>query len=291
MRRAALALLGLLCVVAAPPSRGHDLVLAGGRVIDPETGLDAIRNVGIDGDTITQISTEPLEGTRVIDASGLVIAPGFIDLHQHAQNQDGYRLMALDGVTARSSSSSAFPTSPRGGGRPIHRAIRPLSSTRRRGRTERLDRILDSLRDQIEAGALGRRDGTRVLAGGNATRGDRDLRARRTLRDAGLRPPAQRGRHRAGLERRVRRRGHRRRGDQRRAPSHRPRQQHLPRLLAGLPVDDGRRPRSRFGRDHRGVSLYRGHDPDQLGPLQSGLARESGISTTTTSNCPRPENA
>jgi N-acyl-D-glutamate deacylase len=76
----------LLWVVAlAPASHGFDLVLAGGRVIDPETGLDAVRNVGIDGDTITRVSTEPLEGTRVIDASGLVVAPGFIDLHQHAR--------------------------------------------------------------------------------------------------------------------------------------------------------------------------------------------------------------
>ena len=87
-------------VALAPASHGIDLVLAGGRVIDPETGLDAVRNVGIDGDTITRVSTEPIEGTRSLDASGLVVAPGFIDLHRRRQNQDGYRLMALDGVTA-----------------------------------------------------------------------------------------------------------------------------------------------------------------------------------------------
>ena len=46
-----------------------DLVLRGGRVMDPETGLDAVRNVGIEGGTIVAISEEPLEGTLIIDAT------------------------------------------------------------------------------------------------------------------------------------------------------------------------------------------------------------------------------
>ncbi|MEP7272272.1 MAG: amidohydrolase family protein, partial [Acidobacteriota bacterium] len=101
MRRAALALLLLiLCAACGSPPGEFDLVLTGGRVIDPETGLDAIRNVGIRGDTIVRVSTERLEGARTIDASGLVVAPGFIDLHQHGQSQDDYRLMALDGITS-----------------------------------------------------------------------------------------------------------------------------------------------------------------------------------------------
>src|SRR5581483_11949192 len=65
--------------------QAFDTVLANGRVMDPETGLDAIRNVGIKGKLITEISTNRLLGTTTIDASGLVIAPGFIDLHQHGQ--------------------------------------------------------------------------------------------------------------------------------------------------------------------------------------------------------------
>ena len=77
----------------------YDLVLAGGRVMDPESGLDAIRNVGITGDRIARISAEPLTGKRVIRANGLVVAPGFIDLHQHAQDAASGRLKALDGVT------------------------------------------------------------------------------------------------------------------------------------------------------------------------------------------------
>src|SRR5690349_11226673 len=82
---------------SAPES--FDVVLKSGRVIDPETNFDGIRDVGIRGETITRISTEPLTGTRIIDARGLVVAPGFIDLHHHGQSQDAYRLMALDGIT------------------------------------------------------------------------------------------------------------------------------------------------------------------------------------------------
>ena len=77
----------------------YDLVLAGGRVMDPETGLDAIRNVGIRDGKIVRISSETLKGSRVIQAAGLVVAPGFIDLHQHGQDLASQRLKAMDGVT------------------------------------------------------------------------------------------------------------------------------------------------------------------------------------------------
>src|SRR5207247_7962495 len=91
--------LGLLLLVAAAAPERYDVVLRGGRVMDPETGLDAVRDVGIRGDTIARISAEPLAGARVLDARGLVVAPGFIDLHQHQQDAAAYRLKALDGVT------------------------------------------------------------------------------------------------------------------------------------------------------------------------------------------------
>jgi N-acyl-D-aspartate/D-glutamate deacylase len=77
----------------------YDLVLEGGRVMDPETGLDAMRNVGIRDGKIFRISSEALTGRRVIHASGLVVAPGFIDLHQHGQDIESQRVKALDGVT------------------------------------------------------------------------------------------------------------------------------------------------------------------------------------------------
>jgi N-acyl-D-aspartate/D-glutamate deacylase len=77
----------------------YDLVLEGGRVIDPETGLDAVRNVGVRDGKIARISSEALSGRRVVHASGLVVAPGFIDLHQHGQEMESQRVKALDGVT------------------------------------------------------------------------------------------------------------------------------------------------------------------------------------------------
>ena len=77
----------------------YDLVLEGGRVMDPETGMDAIRNIGIREGKIVRISSEALTGRRTLHATGLVVAPGFIDLHQHAQDLASQRVKALDGVT------------------------------------------------------------------------------------------------------------------------------------------------------------------------------------------------
>ena len=81
-------------------SATHDLVIANGRVMDPESGLDAVRHVGITGGKIVEISEKPLEGKRVVDAVGLVVAPGFIDLHEHGQQEESYRMMVRDGVTS-----------------------------------------------------------------------------------------------------------------------------------------------------------------------------------------------
>ena len=91
-----------LAVVLSPflaLAQSYDLVIQGGRVIDPETGLDAVRNVGISQGRIMKISAEALAGKRVISANGLIVAPGFIDLHQHAQDLESQRVKALDGVT------------------------------------------------------------------------------------------------------------------------------------------------------------------------------------------------
>jgi hypothetical protein len=77
----------------------YDLVLEGGRVMDPETGLNAVRNVGIRDGKIARISSEPLNGRRTIHATGLVVSPGFIDLHQHGQDLTSQRVKAFDGVT------------------------------------------------------------------------------------------------------------------------------------------------------------------------------------------------
>jgi N-acyl-D-aspartate/D-glutamate deacylase len=77
----------------------YDLVIRGGRVIDPESRLDAVRNVGIMQGKIRAISPNALDGRAVIDAANLVVAPGFIDLHSHGQDAENYRYKAMDGVT------------------------------------------------------------------------------------------------------------------------------------------------------------------------------------------------
>ncbi|MGB2603726.1 MAG: amidohydrolase family protein [Candidatus Sulfotelmatobacter sp.] len=99
MRKLIFSLLFLALSIAAASGQQYDLVLEGGRVMDPETGVDAVRNVGIRDGKIVRVSTEVLSGRRVIHTKGLVVAPGFIDLHQHAQNLESQRLKALDGVT------------------------------------------------------------------------------------------------------------------------------------------------------------------------------------------------
>ena len=77
----------------------YDLVILHGRVMDPQTGTDRIANVGVRAGKIAAISNDALTGARTIDAKGLVVAPGFIDLHSHAQYGFGYDQQAQDGVT------------------------------------------------------------------------------------------------------------------------------------------------------------------------------------------------
>ena len=61
----------------------YDLVITGGRVVDPETKLDAARNVGIKGDKIAAVTEKEIQGKDTIDATGHVVCPGFIDTHSH----------------------------------------------------------------------------------------------------------------------------------------------------------------------------------------------------------------
>jgi N-acyl-D-aspartate/D-glutamate deacylase len=93
----------VLAVFAAACSRSpdqlYDLVILNGRAMDPESGLDAVRNVGIRAGKIVALSDQALSGTRTIDAKGLVVAPGFIDLHEHGQEPRNYQFQAHDGVT------------------------------------------------------------------------------------------------------------------------------------------------------------------------------------------------
>lgn len=104
MQAAALLLSGVgLCWMLGLATRADDqeldVVMLGGRVMDPESGLDAVRNVGVRSGKIVVVSEKPLKGNETIDAKGLVVSPGFIDLHQHGQDDENYRVKAADGVT------------------------------------------------------------------------------------------------------------------------------------------------------------------------------------------------
>src|ERR1700720_3579805 len=104
----AIATLALLAFVAAFAStlrvraaadETYDITILNARVMDPESGLDAICNVGIRAGKIAAISATPLSAKSTIDAKGLVVAPGFIDLHEHGQEPRNYEFQAREGVT------------------------------------------------------------------------------------------------------------------------------------------------------------------------------------------------
>jgi len=80
----------------------HHVVLRGARTLDPETGLDAVCDVAIDDSTIAAVAvggSAELRGVRELDLTGLVLAPGFIDLHSHCRDYPSRALQVCDGVT------------------------------------------------------------------------------------------------------------------------------------------------------------------------------------------------
>src|SRR5438093_13695292 len=91
--------IGLLLVLQLGTPPIYDRVILGGHVMDPASHLDAVRNIGLSGGRIAVITTHAVRGRDTIDAKGLVVAPGFIDLHAHGQTPETYRFYALDGVT------------------------------------------------------------------------------------------------------------------------------------------------------------------------------------------------
>jgi N-acyl-D-aspartate/D-glutamate deacylase len=89
----------LFASILAAQAPDYDLVIAGGRVMDPESGLDEVRHVGIRAGKVAAVSERPLTGKIVVQAAGRVVAPGFIDLHAHGQTNQSNEYQAHDGVT------------------------------------------------------------------------------------------------------------------------------------------------------------------------------------------------
>lgn len=77
----------------------YDLVIEGGYVVDPESKLEAVRNIGIKGNRIAAISDQPIKGKKTLNADNMVVAPGFVDLHAHGQQLPAAWVQAYDGVT------------------------------------------------------------------------------------------------------------------------------------------------------------------------------------------------
>ncbi|MDX6751144.1 amidohydrolase family protein [Geminicoccaceae bacterium 1502E] len=96
---AALLLLAGAVSASADPTDVHDLAVLHGRVIDPESGIDGLRHVGIKDGRISAVSEQTLKGVIELDATGLVVAPGFIEIHSHAINIPSTWMQAFDGVT------------------------------------------------------------------------------------------------------------------------------------------------------------------------------------------------
>ena len=174
------------CVLLCTPflfAQQYDIVIEGGRVVDPETKLDAVRNVGIQDGRIARISETPLQARRVIHAAGLVVAPGFIDLHQHGQDLASQRVKAFDGVTTAlemeigARDVAQFLESKKGhslihyGTTASHLAARALvfgtplpdgtilpksgPATEEHATPEQIGKMQQRLREQLDAGGLG----------------------------------------------------------------------------------------------------------------------------------------
>ena len=164
----------LLLVACAPEPVQYDLVLRGGRVMDPESGLDAVMDVGIDGGLIAAVSEGPLNGTEVVDIPGLVVAPGFIDLHAHGHDPFSRDLQVRDGVTAAFElEGGAFPvdewyeeregswrihfgaTAAYGAARVLAFDEDELAARNEEASPEQVEAIQETLREGLADGALG----------------------------------------------------------------------------------------------------------------------------------------
>ena len=76
-----------------------DIVIKNGTVMDPESGFNQVTNIGVSNGEIQALTKEGIRGIQELEADGLIVGPGAIDLHSHGQDQENYRIQASDGVT------------------------------------------------------------------------------------------------------------------------------------------------------------------------------------------------
>jgi dihydroorotase len=151
------------------PDHVFDTVIAGGRVMDPASGFDQIADVGIDGASVTKLSDGPLQGRRVVDAAGLVVAPGFVDILSYEPNNYGIWFKIADGVTTNlamhgiNAEASDFFANYSGaspahfGGawdNPYHRGVLDVNGGKAATENE-IAQLVDSARQGIEQGWIG----------------------------------------------------------------------------------------------------------------------------------------
>ena len=89
----------LLSTGSFAQSNEFDVVILNGRVMDPQSGFDDVRNVGVKDGRIVTITGDAIEGVETIDATGHAVVPGFIDTHIHGQSAFSYKMFLRDGMT------------------------------------------------------------------------------------------------------------------------------------------------------------------------------------------------
>ena len=102
----------------------HDIVIRGGQVVDGTGSEPITADVAIDGDTITEIGRVDGKGKEEINADGLAVSPGFVDLHTHLDAQIGWdpqvTSVTWHGVTTVVIGNCGFGIAPT---RPEHRNL------------------------------------------------------------------------------------------------------------------------------------------------------------------------
>ena len=114
----------------------YDLVLKGGRVVDPSSGLDGVLDVAVENGKIARVAAgiAPAETTRMIEVGGRIVTPGLIDLHAHVfegVNRTGVNPDlggVYSGVTTIVDAGSAGAATFGGFGATSCRSARPRSS-------------------------------------------------------------------------------------------------------------------------------------------------------------------